>query len=81
VDGRRPTGKTSGRTSGGKKTVVRGTRKSASKKEARGAKKEARGAKKEARGPKRGAKKASKTRAVTNKPRRGGFDGKPSRGR
>ena len=63
VDGRGPTGKTSGRTSGGKKTVVRGTRKSAPKKEARG------------------AKKASKKRAATKKPRRGGFDGKPSRGR
>ena len=29
----------------------------------------------------RGAKKASKKRAATKKPRRGGFDGKPSRGR
>lgn len=53
-------GKTSSRTAGGKKTVVRGTRKAAPKKGNRGSKNKG---------------KASK------KPRRGGFDARPKRGR
>ena len=71
--GRRGSDKTAGRTSGGKKTVVRGARKAAPRKDARG--KDARG--KDA----RGSKGASKKRSVSKKPRRGGFDAKAKRGR
>ncbi|MDB4381055.1 pseudouridine synthase, partial [Mariniblastus sp.] len=95
--GRRGSDKTAGRTSGGKKTVVRGARKAAPRKDARG--KDARGKDargkdargkdargkdargKDARGKDARGKDASKKRSVSKKPRRGGFDAKAKRGR
>ncbi|MCP4097303.1 MAG: rRNA pseudouridine synthase [Planctomycetaceae bacterium] len=67
--GRRVAGKASSRTGGGKKTVVRGARKASPKKDTRGTKKT------------RSAKGASKKKANSKKPRRGGFDAKPKRRR